>query len=570
MDAEERYRLWLEKARDPVIRAQLTEIAGNAEEIRERFYGDLKFGTAGLRGILGAGSARMNIYTVGRATQGFARFIADTCDDPCVAVSFDSRHMSREFSRLAARIFAANGVKTYLFEELQPTPVLSFTVRDLHLSGGVMITASHNPSAYNGYKAYGSDGCQLSVEESDKVTEYIEKTDTFEGVRIADLGEAVSKSMIVYLGEPQVRRFLDACRQYSVDPDVCRGSGLKVVYTPLNGTGKIPVCEMFAGLGVEYFPVSSQFEPDGDFPTCPYPNPEMREALEEGLKVLRETGADLLIATDPDADRIGAAVPDGKGGFRLISGNEMGCLFLDYLLSRKSALGTLPPHPVAVKSIVTTTMADAIGERYGAQVRNSFTGFKYICGELNELESEGRETDYIMGFEESYGYCLGRHVRDKDAVSAAMILCQMAAWLKKQGSGILRRLGELYEEYGYYASRQKSFVFPGVEGMGTMARIMESLRAHPPVAAAGENTVSVTDYLARTRKDLTSGEISPTGMESSNVLEYRFGDGAKAVVRPSGTEPKLKLYILLKRAGEKEALEAAERYERDFEKLILK
>ncbi len=561
MTAFERYAIWCEKAADPEIKSELASIKGDVSEIKERFHNDLRFGTAGLRGVLGAGSARMNVYTVGKATQGFARYLVENFQNPSAAVSFDSRHKSYEFSRLVAGIFAANGVKVYLFEALQPTPVLSFAVRELKCSGGVMITASHNPAEYNGYKAYDSAGCQLSVSDSDKVLSHIEQVDPFSGVKTGGTD-------ITMLGEDMVEKFLDRVCANSVHPDICNGSGLHVVYTPLNGTGKVPVFKLFERLGVTASPVPSQSEPDGDFPTCPYPNPEFREALEEGLKVMAEKKADILIATDPDADRLGAAVPDKQGGYALISGNEMGCLMFDYLFSQRIATNTMPENPVAVKTIVTSTMADAIGAHYGVEIRSVFTGFKYICGVASELEARGEADRFLMGFEESYGYTIGSHVRDKDAVVSAMFVCEMAAFYKKQGKDLLDRLAELYAQYGCYRSKQRQFTFAGVSGMDTMASIMKRLRTDPFKEAGGETVVGMTDYLSGVETDFTTGKTRTTDMESSDVLSYLFEDGARVIVRPSGTEPKLKIYFLLKKATFPLADEATERYEKDFEKFM--
>ncbi len=561
MTAFERYTIWCERAADPGIKAELAAIKGNESEIKERFYDELQFGTAGLRGVIGAGSARMNIYTVGKATQGFARYLAENYKNPSVAISFDSRHKSYEFSRLAAGIFAANGVKVYLYETLQPTPVLSYTVRELKCSGGVMITASHNPSVYNGYKAYDKTGCQLSVEESDKVLSYIEQVDPFSGVKSGGTD-------ITMLSEPMVEKFLDRVYANSVHPGICKGSGLHVVYTPLNGTGKVPVLKLFERLGVTASLVPSQAEPNGDFPTCPYPNPEFREALEEGLKVVAEKKADILIATDPDADRLGTAVPDKKGGYTLITGNEMGCLMFDYMFSQRITTNTMPKNPVAVKTIVTTTMADAIGAHYGVEIRNVFTGFKYICGVASEMESRGEADRFLMGFEESYGYTIGSHVRDKDAVVSTMFVCEMAAFYKKQGKDLLDRLAELYAQYGCYRSKQKAYVFEGVDGMDTMAAIMKRLRTEPLKEAGGEKVVGMTDYLSGVETDFRTRKTRTTDMESSDVLSYLFEDGTRVIVRPSGTEPKLKTYFLLKKSTFPLADEATERYEKDFERLI--
>ena len=506
-----------------------------------------------------------------RTRWGFARYLAENFINPSVAISFDSRHKSFEFSRLAAGIFAANGVKVYLYETLQPTPVLSFTVRELNCSGGVMITASHNPAVYNGYKAYDQSGCQLSVEDSEKVLSYIEQVDPFSGIMTGGVmtrGATTDGTNITMLGDEMVEKFLDRVYANSVHPGICKGSGLEVVYTPLNGTGKVPVSKLFERLGVSASLVPSQAEPNGDFPTCPYPNPEFREALAEGLKVVTEKKADILIATDPDADRLGTAVPDKKGGYYLITGNEMGCLMFDYLFSQRIATNTMPKAPVAVKTIVTSTMADAIGAQYGVEVRSVFTGFKYICGVASELEANGEAERFLMGFEESYGYTIGSHVRDKDAVVSTMFVCEMAAFYKKQGKDLLDRLAELYAQYGCYRSMQKAFIFEGVSGMDTMANIMKRLRQTPPTEAGGEKVVGMTDYLSGVETDLRTGKTKPTNMESSDVLSYLFEDGTRVIVRPSGTEPKLKAYFLLKKSTFPLADEATQRYEKDFGKLI--
>lgn len=567
MNANERYAVWCEKVKDTELKRQLDAISGNDAEITERFYGDLAFGTAGLRGILGAGSARMNIYTVGKTTQGFAEFLRDTFTDPSVAIAFDSRIMSYEFSRLAASIFAANGVKVYLYENLQPTPVLSFTVRHFKCSGGVMVTASHNPSKYNGYKAYGGDGCQLSVDESAAVTARVERVDAFEGVKTADINSCIADGRIVMLGEEVPELFLDAVMKNAVDASVCGTSGLKIAYTPLHGTGKVPVLKLFERLGVDYVPVASQIEPDGNFPTCAYPNPEFREALAEGLKVAEAENCDILIATDPDADRLGTAVRD-ENGFKLITGNELGCLMMDYILARRKENGSLPADAVVVKSIVTTPMADDICADYGVEIRSVYTGFKYICGVASELDEQGRPDRFIMGFEESYGYCVGSHVRDKDAVVGTLLTCEMAAYYKKNGTTLLKRLEYLYKKYGCHTYRQQSFVFEGVSGMKKMADIMVYLRKHPVADALGSPLVRRTDFLDRVTVNADGSKENVNMAEPSDVLEYRFASGDKVVVRPSGTEPKLKLYLFVKRDTRESSDNAVEAFSAQMTSVI--
>lgn len=549
MTAEQRYHLWCEKVTDPELSAQLKAIADDPEEIRQRFYGDLEFGTGGLRGVIEAGSARMNLYTVGMATQGFADYLVKTYPSPSVAISFDSRIKSDVFARHTASVFAANGIRVYLMDQLRPTPVLSFAVRHFGCCGGVMVTASHNPSKYNGYKAYGPDGCQLSVEDSEAVIECVSRVDLFRDVKTVDFDRALAEGKIVMVGDELLQTYLDVIQKAALHPGICADSGLKLVYTPLNGTGKVPVTQIFERIGLkDVVLVPSQSEPDGTFPTCPFPNPEIREALEEGLKLCRKTGADLLIATDPDADRVGIAVRQSDGDYRLLTGNEVGCLMFDYVFSQRLRQGTMPEHPVAVKTIVTTPMADAIGASYGVEIRNVFTGFKYIGAVATELEKAGQLDRYLMGFEESYGYCVGAHVRDKDAVIASMFLCEMAAYYKKNGSSLLNQLNGLYKKFGHYAIHQQSFVFEGVDGMTTMAAIMTGLRRNPPRTLNGQTVVTVTDYEARSSRDTASGKTTATGLPQSDVLAYDLEDGSKVVVRPSGTEPKLKLYYTVKKA----------------------
>ncbi len=569
MTASERYDRWCKTVTDPDLSAQLAAMKNDPDAIAEAFHADLAFGTAGLRGILGAGSFRMNVYTVGRATQGFADYLNAHYDAPTVAVSFDSRIQSDRFSRRVAEIFAANGIRVGIFAELQPTPTLSFTVRRLHCSGGVMITASHNPAEYNGYKAYGNDGCQLSVTDSEAVTAAIEQVDLFTGVRVLDFDEGVKQGLITLLGDELPLAFQDAVFANAIHPELCRTSGLRVAYTPLNGTGRKPVCRLLDRLGLTYDLVASQAEPDGHFPTCPYPNPEIKEALQKGLELCEEKQPDLLLATDPDSDRVGTAVRLPDGSYRLITGNEMGCLLFDYLFSQLIAVGRMPENPVAVKTIVTTFMADEIGAHYGVDVRNVYTGFKYISSVATELERQGHPERFLAGFEESYGYTVGSHVRDKDAVVATLFICEMAAFYKAAGSSLPGRLDELYAQYGCHTASQQSFTYEGIAGAETIRRIMVGLRRGLPPVIGGHQLAAVADYLTDTETPVDGAPPRTLHMcEPSDVLGCRFTDGTQVIVRPSGTEPKLKLYYLIKKPTFADAKAAEDALRKDFTEII--
>ncbi len=543
MKEMELYQLWSKQdLDDPDLNAELAAIAGDVDAISDRFYRTLEFGTGGLRGVIGAGTNRMNIYTVRQATQGIADWLNADYSEPRAAISYDSRIKSDLFAKEAARVLAANGVKVFLYPELMPTPCLSFAVRELNCQGGVMITASHNPAKYNGYKAYGADGCQITLEVAEKVLEQIGKVDLFHDVKLVDFDEAIENGSIEYISEAVTEKFLQQVLACQIHPDACQDAGLKVVYTPLNGTGNKPVREILKRIGIqEVSIVKEQENPDGNFTTCPFPNPEITEALDLGLKLAAEEKADLLLATDPDCDRVGIAIPD-KEGFRLVTGNEAGALLLDYICSQRTALGTMPKDPIAVKTIVTTELVEKIAAKYGVKMINVLTGFKFIGEQIGLLEEKGEEYRYIFGFEESYGYLSGSYVRDKDAVNASMLICEMAAFYRKQGKSLLERLNELYQEFGVHCHTQQSFVCEGESGMEEMAAAMKRLRNDPPRVVAGSAVIGIEDYELSKIVDLKSNETTVIDLPKSNVIAFRLENGARIVVRPSGTEPKVKAY----------------------------
>ena len=540
-------RRWLEEVTDPELSAELLSIRNEEKEVHERFYRSLEFGTGGLRGELGAGTNRMNIYTVRQATQGFAAYLLTQDEKPSAAISYDSRHQSDVFARETARVLAANGIKVYLYPHLMPTPALSFAVLDRHCTGGVMVTASHNPARYNGYKAYAADGAQISGHVAAAVSEEIEKTDIFRDVKLADFKEALADGRIEYIGDALIERYYAAVMAQALRPELGKAAGLRLVYTPLNGSGLVPVMTVLKRMGhTDITVVPEQEQPNGDFPTCPYPNPEILEAMQLGLNLCEKLGADLLLATDPDSDRVGTAVLQ-NGTPRLISGNEMGALLLDYLCRTRLELHKMPENPVAVRSIVSTTMTDAIAAHYGVEMRQVLTGFKYIGEQIAHLEAEGHPERFIFGFEESYGYLAGGYVRDKDAVVASMLICEMAAWYKGQGKNLGEALDVLYAQYGFYFNKVDSYTFPGSDGMAKMAALMETLRTELPIAIAGRPVTGHTDYEAGKRYEDGEGE-TPTGLPASNVMAFRLGKEGSLVARPSGTEPKLKFYYSLRAA----------------------
>ena len=531
MQYQKELDLWLARAvEDADLIAELKAVAGEEAAVSDRFYQNLAFGTGGLRGVIGAGTNRMNLYTIRRATQGLADYLNASGLPKKVALAHDSRHKGELFCREAARVLAANGITAYLYPRLEPTPALSWAVRYLGCGAGICVTASHNPAKYNGYKVYGADGCQITLEVADQVLAAINRHDYFDRPKLVDYDEAVADGRIVTIDDNCLSDFVDAVLALRPGNDVSR---LKLVYTPLNGSGLEPVKMLLDRMGVTRVTVvPEQEQPNGDFPTCPYPNPEIREAMETGLKLCDTVHPDLMIGTDPDCDRMGAAVPDGQGGYRLITGNEMGVLLLDYICRVRQANGTMPQNPVAVTTIVSTDMATPIAAKYGVELRRTLTGFKFIGEQIGNLEAEGHPERYIFGFEESYGYLSGGHVRDKDAVNAVMLACEAAAYYAARGMSLLDAVNALYAEYGWYRNALHSFTFEGESGMHTMQGIMARLRANAPAEIAGYAVSGVTDYTA-----------DGTGLPHADVLEYRLENGAKLMVRPSGTEPKIKVYL---------------------------
>lgn len=545
MDMNALYNEWLEKAViDPDLKEELESIKGNEEEILDRFYRCLEFGTAGLRGVIGAGTNRMNYYTVCQATQGLADFLNKHFENPSIAIGYDSRIKSDYFSIEAAKVLAANGIKVYLYRELQPTPCLSFAIRYFKTSSGIILTASHNPAKYNGYKCYNANGYQMTDEEANETYEFIKKVDYFTGIKTMDFDEAVEKDLIEYMGDEVIDAFLDEVIKQCVNPDMIADAGLKVIYTPLNGTGNKPVRKILDRIGVkDVYVVPEQEMPDGNFPTCPFPNPEIKQAFECALKMAEDIQPDLLLATDPDCDRVGIAVKDGKGGYKLMSGNEVGAMMLNYLLSQKKKKGLLSENSIAVKSFVSTDLAEVIAKKYHCTFKNLLTGFKYIGELITQLEAEGRADDFVMGFEESYGYLAGTHARDKDAVVASMLICEMAAYYKAQGKSLAEVMDSIYDEFGYYFNTVSSYTFEGASGMEKMSAIMDGLRADAPKSFGGMEVTVVDDYKTSVSTNLTDSSTKTIELPKSNVLAYTLTDGNKIIVRPSGTEPKIKAYI---------------------------
>ena len=545
MEIMKAYNEWCKNAvEDKDLIAELESIKNDENEIYERFYTSLTFGTAGLRGIIGAGTNRMNIYVVRQATQGLANYVINKYGNGSVAISHDSRIKADLFMIEAARVLAANGIKVYITKELQPTPVLSYLVRYFKCQAGIMVTASHNPAAYNGYKAYGEDGCQMTDVAATAVYDEICKLDIFNDVKTVDFDEALKSGMIEYVDESVYETYLDKVMEQQVNPGICKDADLKVVYTPLNGAGNKLVRKILDRIGVTDVTVVKEQElPDGNFTTCPYPNPEIKEALAKGLELCEQEQPDLLLATDPDADRVGIAVKDYDGSYRLITGNEDGVMLTNYILSCKKANGTLPENPVVVKTIVTTKLINKLCEKYGCELKNVLTGFKYIGEIILNLEKNHEENRYLFGFEESYGYLSGTYVRDKDAVVASMLVCEMAAYYKKQGKSLAEVIDGLYEEFGYYLNKTYSFEFEGAAGMQKMSDIMSSVRENMPEAVDKYKVVKVSDYMLKKETDIKTGENSDINLPKSNVISLNLEGDNAVIIRPSGTEPKIKLYI---------------------------
>lgn len=534
------YERWLNtELDDPDLAEELSRIKGNPEEINDRFYRNLEFGTGGLRGVIGAGTNRMNVYTVRKATQGLANYLNTHGKNPSVAIAYDSRIKSDVFAKQSAAVLAANGIKAYIYPWLSPTPTLSYAVRYLKCDAGICVTASHNPAKYNGYKAYGSDGCQITMEMADEVLAQINRLDIFDDIKRMDFEEGVKQGKIEYIKDEVIDSFLEEVRKQSVITEPC--GSLKVVYTPLNGTGRVCVTRIMDQIGIKDVTVVPEQEfPDGNFPTCPFPNPEIREALQKGLDLCEKVQPDLLVATDPDCDRCGIAV-NQNGKFILMSGNEVGVLLLDFIARSRTQNGTMPKDPVAVTTIVSTDMATPVAEEYGINLVRVLTGFKYIGDQIALLEEKNEAGRYIFGFEESYGYLSGGYVRDKDAVDASMLICQMAYAYKQKGMTLVDAMNALYQKYGYFKNSLMNFGFEGEDGMNKMNSIMDTLRKNAPAEVAGFKVTGWSDY--KTSKRSEDGSMSDIDLPKSNVLEYRLENGSKLIVRPSGTEPKIKIYL---------------------------
>ena len=566
----ELYKLWCENAvEDPDLVKELKSIEGDNDAIIDRFYRDLEFGTGGLRGVIGAGAYRLNIYTIRRATQGVADYVNEAFKNPAVAISYDSRIKSDVFAKEAAAVLAANGIKAYIYPELMPTPCLSWAVRELKCQAGIMVTASHNPAKYNGYKVYGDDGCQITLDAANTVIGKIENVPMFGGAKVMSFEDALAQGKAEYIGKDVIDRYLDKVAEQGIHTDLVADSGLKVVYTPLNGTGNKPVRAILKKIGIKEVTVVPEQElPDGNFPTCPFPNPEIKEALAKGLELCKTVKPDLLLATDPDCDRVGIAVPDPEGNYVLFSGNEVGAMLLKYICQERTALGTMPKDPVAVKTIVTTDICKKIAAEYGVELREVLTGFKFIGEQIGFLEKKGEEKRYIFGFEESYGYLAGSYVRDKDAVVASMLICEMAAFYRTKGVTLLQAREEMYKQYGNYVHTQVSFQCEGASGMERMKEIMASLRAEPPKAIGGLKTLSVADYTTSVEKDMTSGAESVLTLPKSDVIAYKLEDGASVIIRPSGTEPKIKAYYTTIGETREAAKALEETIAGDFKKIL--
>lgn len=550
-DINLKYDYWIQNVADgSELKKELESIRQNDSEIRERFYKDLEFGTGGLRGIIGAGTNRMNIYTVGKVTQGYADYLNQKVLSPSVAIAYDSRINSEIFARRAAEIFAANRIQVFIYKELMPTPALSFAIRYLGCSGGVVITASHNPCQYNGYKVYGEDGSQITTDTADQIFKAIDQIDFFEHVKSISFEMAVQKQLITYIGEDTITAYIQAISSQSLCPNKI-DKGISIVYTPLNGAGLYCVTRALKENGFTNITVvQEQKLPDGLFPTCPYPNPEKKEALELGLAYAKHLESDLLLATDPDCDRVGVAVR-GKNGYVLLSGNEVGILLFDYICKRRSALGTMPEKPILIKTIVTTDLVKKIAEEYGVEVIDVLTGFKYIGEQIGLLEANGETHRYILGFEESYGYLSGDYVRDKDGVNAALLICEMFAYYKMYGKSVLDVLNEIYEKYGYCHNCQKSYTFDGSYGFNKMQAIMSNLRQNPPHTVGRKKVKAISDYTSSLNV-LATGETQVINLPKSNVLKFTLEGNCSVTIRPSGTEPKIKIYICVSADKEEE------------------
>lgn len=557
----EQYQLWTEHAlADVDVINELKEMTRDETKIEEAFYRNLAFGTGGLRGIIGAGTNRMNIYTVAKASQGLADYVVKKFpkEQRSIAVSYDSRIKSELFARVASEVFAANGIKVHIYSQLMPTPCLSFAVRNLRCAAGIMVTASHNPSKYNGYKVYNADGCQITTEAAAEILTEIEKLDIFADIKKQAFSKGLETGMIQYIPEQVYTDFVEAVKNQSVLGEEKIDKNVAIVYSPLNGTGLLPVLRTLKESGYQNITVvKEQEQPDGTFPTCPYPNPEIREAMELGMKYAREHHADLLLATDPDCDRVGIAVKDLSGEYVLLSGNETGILLLDYICSRRQTLKTMPQAPVLVKTIVTTDMGERIAAHYGVRTVNVLTGFKFIGEQIGFLEKEGKEDSYIFGFEESYGYLSGAYVRDKDAVNGAFLICEMFAWYASLGISLTEKLNELYREYGFCLNTLHSYEFEGAQGFLNMQEIMRKFRSGLK-SLGGKKIYTCLDYAE-----------GLDGLPKSDVLKFLLEKNCSVVIRPSGTEPKLKAYISVSAEDRQQAILIENKIADELEKFFV-
>lgn len=551
------YKRWCQQDLEELdLMEELRSMQGKEEIIEDHFGKSLSFGTAGLRGVLGVGTNRMNRFVVRQTTQGLAHYV-NQIQKPRVAISYDTRLKGWDFAKDAACVLAANGIHVYLYSAAMPVPALSFATRYYHCGVGIMLTASHNPSTYNGYKVYGEDGCQLTDEGATTVYDEIQKTDIFTGVKRMSFAKAIQSGLVEFVEDDCLEAFYQAVLSQQVRQDVIRKSGLRLVYSPLNGTGLVPVCEILKRVGIQdIYLVKEQAYPNGYFSTCTYPNPEKKETMELGIALAKQKQADLVLATDPDADRVGIAARLDNGEYHLISGNEMGVLLLDYLAKSKKELGTLVSNPIAVRSIVSTPLADEVAREYGVELRHTLTGFKWIGDQIHQLEEKGEESRFLFGFEESYGYLSGTYVRDKDAVVASMLICEMAAYYRSVGSSIMQALQEIYQKHGYYYAKVMSYEFTGFKAMEEMAAIMNRLRKDPMTAVDGQKVMEVVDY------------EEETGLPKANVLSYHFESGTQVMVRPSGTEPKLKIYLTVVGKNQEAAQQKASLFLEDLQQQL--
>ncbi len=543
---QDEYKRWLSNVKEEDLLNELNSIKGMDEEIKDRFFLNLSFGTAGLRGVLGAGTNKMNIYTVAKATQGLADYLNEEKENAKVSISFDSRIKSDVFAQKAACVLAANGIKVYLYKELMPVPLLSFATRKYKSDAGIMVTASHNPAKYNGYKVYGDDGCQLTSVGANKVLAKINELDIFNDIKTMDFDTALKEGKIEYVSDETINEYYSWALKQLPRKEVFKKVPLKVVYTPFNGAGNVPVRHLLNEVGLkDVIIVKEQEKPDGNFPTCPYPNPEIKKAMQLGLDLVKEVKGDILIATDPDADRVGIALKD-KDDYVMLSGNEVGILLTDYIIKSRIQSNTLPKDAVVVKSIVTTALAQKVAESYGVKMMNVLTGFKYIGEVIKNLEEEGKEDSFLLGFEESYGYLVGTAVRDKDAVVASLLIAEMAAYYISEGTSLLEVLNGIYKKFGYYLNKVDAYEFEGLSGMEKMKNIMANLRKENLKDLQGYKIKEIEDYLPLTKTNLTTQKQEKILLPSADILIYKLEDDHEVIIRPSGTEPKIKVYYTIK------------------------